>query len=162
MDEAEVVAYVESLGGVVALRPTAGSDAPEIAWGDTFFYYAPDGRIPRTGQPFATVVTKDYPGEPTSGLDRPGAFRVNVHAGTDAFRAHCGRDPRDAPSPDTVDHRAEDAVLPHPVYARLGWLCVVNPADRSSPTTRELLATAHRLARQRHDRRAGADAADAS
>jgi len=154
MDEDEVVAYVQSLGGVVAWRPTAGSDAPEIAWGDTFFVYAPDGGVAGAGQPFATIVTKDYPGEPPAGLDRPGAFRVNVHAGADAFRAHCGHGPRDAP-PDAVDHREEDVVLPHPVYARLGWLCVVNPADRSSAATRDLLATAHRLARQRHERRAG-------
>lgn len=43
-----------------------------------FLYYAPDGVVPN-GQPFATVVTKDYPGEPSSDLG-PGVFRVNIDA----------------------------------------------------------------------------------
>ncbi|PPK92279.1 hypothetical protein CLV92_11525 [Kineococcus xinjiangensis] len=138
-------------------RRAAGSGGrhPGDRLGDTFLYYSPDGRVPRAGQPFATAVTKDYPGEPASGLDRPGAFRVNVHAGAEAFEAHCGHGPREASPPDGVDHRHRDVVLPHPVYARLGWVCVVDPAERSAAATRELLTTAHRLAALRHRRRSG-------
>lgn len=54
----EISAYVESLGGVLTMRPAPGDGTPEVAWGDLFFYYAPDGVVPN-GQPFATVVTKD-------------------------------------------------------------------------------------------------------
>ncbi len=63
----EIRADVESLDGVLTLHPAPGDGTPEVAWGDLFFYYAPDGVVP-SAQPFATVVTKDYPGEPSSGL----------------------------------------------------------------------------------------------
>lgn len=63
----EVAVWVESLGEVMTLRPKPGDGSPEVAWGDLFFYYAPDGALP-PGQPFATIVTKDYPDEPAAGL----------------------------------------------------------------------------------------------
>jgi len=144
----EIRAYVESLDGVLTLAPAPGDGTPEIAWGDLFFYYAPDGEVPNT-QPFATVVTKDYPGEPSTGLDRPGAFRVNVAAGTAEFRRRTGLDAAAAAPGDTPD----DAVVAHPVYASLGWLCVVNPGERSAADLRDLLTTAHGLARARRERR---------
>ena len=74
----------------------------QIAWGDTFFYYAPDGVVPSATQPFATIVTKNYPGDETSRLDRPDVFRVNMAAGREEFIAHVVgllvmRTPRRAP-----------------------------------------------------------------
>src|SRR6476469_5279599 len=80
----EIIECVDAMGGVLILRPGPGDGSPEISWGDVFFYYAPDGVVPRT-QPFATIVTKDYPGDDRSRLDRPDAFRVTVFAGTEAF-----------------------------------------------------------------------------
>ena len=53
----DIITQVTGLGGVLTLRPEAGDGSPEISWGDVFFYYAPDGVVPRT-QPFATIVTK--------------------------------------------------------------------------------------------------------
>jgi len=141
--------FVEALGGVLTLRPGPGDGTPEIAWGDRFFYYAPDGVVP-PGQPFATIVTKDYPGEPSSGLDRPGAFRVNIHAGGEAFRRWTGHDPRAAPP---VDPAVRDAVIAHPVYGHLGWLAVIDPGPLTAAAVPELLRVAHAAARGRYERR---------
>ena len=107
--------------------------------------------MPRT-QPFATVVTKDYPGDESSRLDRPGAFRVNVAAGRDEYRRWTGADPREAARSD-VDPSTPDVVIPHPVYGSLGWLAVVDPGPRTEAALRDLLRTAHARARARHDRR---------
>ena len=148
----EVIAYVESLGGVLTLRPQPGDGSPEASWGDAFLYYAPDGVVP-SAQPFATVVTKDYPGDESSRLDRPGAFRVNVAAGRDEFRRWTGADPREA-APSGVDPSTPDVVIPHPVYGCLGWLAVVDPGPRTEDALLDLLRTAHARARARHDRRA--------
>ena len=141
----EVRAYVEGLGGVLTLAPAAGDGTPEVAWGDLFFYYAPDGVLP-TGQPFATVVTKDYPGEPSSGLDRPGAFRVNVGASSSEYASAAG-------AADGVDPTTRDVVQPHPTYAAQGWLCVVDPGPRAWTSLLALLASAHGRAKARGDRR---------
>lgn len=149
----EIIALLNDLDGVLTLRPGPGDGSPQISWGDAFFYYAPDGEVPTRTQPFATIVTKDYPGDEGSRLDRPGAFRVNFFAGKDAFSSWTGRQPRDAASGE-VDASVPDVVMAHPVYGQLGWLAVVNPGSRTEPAIRELLCAAHQLARSRHERRA--------
>lgn len=148
----EITAFLEELGGVLTLRPQPGDGSPEISWGDTFFYYAPDGAVPTATQPFATVVTKDYPEDRASRLDRPGVFRLNVAAGREAFVSWTGREPREAADPD-ADPSAADVVAAHPVYGGLGWLAVVDPGPRTGEAARELLRTAHGLARSRYRRR---------
>jgi hypothetical protein len=145
----EIIEHVEGLGGVLTLRPGPGDGSPEIAWGDAFFYYAPDGVVPKT-QPFATIVTKDYPDDTRSRLDRPDTFRVNVHAGTEAFTHWTGHSPRE---PAAGDPSVPDTLFAHPVYARQGWLAVVNPGPRTGATVRDLLRAAHDAAHTRYERR---------
>ena len=150
----EVIEFIESLGGVLTLRPRPGDGSPEVSWGDAFCYYAPDGVVPRT-QPFATIVTQDHPGDEGSRLDRPGAFRVNVAAGREEFRRWTGHDPRE-PATGGVDPSTPDVLVAHPVYGHLGWLAVVDPGPRTEEALRDLLRTAHGRARARHERRAEA------
>ena len=149
----EIIGFVAGLDGVLTMRPASGDGSPEISWGDTFFYYAPDGAIPATTQPFATIVTKNYPGDEASCLDRPGAFRVNISTGKEAFVRWTGHAPRE-PATTEVDASAADTVIAHPVYGTVGWLAVVNPGSRTEAVTRELLRSAYDLARSRYERRA--------
>ncbi|WNI20523.1 DUF6194 family protein [Streptomyces sp. ITFR-16] len=151
MTPEEIIVFVENLDGVLAVRPGPGDGSPEISWGDAFFFYAPDRVMPKATQPFATIVTKNQPGDEASRLDRPGAFRVNAAAGKEAFIRWTGHEPRE---PAEGDPGATDTVMAHPVYGSAGWLAVVNPGPRTDATVRELLRTAHRLARARHERRA--------
>ncbi|MDN5796052.1 MAG: DUF6194 family protein [Intrasporangium sp.] len=134
----QIIRFVESLGGVLTLRPSAGDGSPEIAWDDVFFHYAPDGVVPQ-GQPFATIVTKDYPQEPSSRLG-DGVFRVNLDAG----RGRQG--PADDPT-------VRDLVIPHPVYGRLGWVSIVAPGPRTTTELPVLLTDAHARARRHWERR---------
>jgi hypothetical protein len=149
----EIISFVDGLDGVLILRPGPGDGTPEIAWGDTFFYYSPSGVVPQTTQPFATIVTKDYPGDDTSELDDPEAFRVNVAAGKGAFVRWTGHSPKESVA-NTNDPSASDVVIAHPVYGSLSWLAVKNPAERTDETLRELLQNAYQLARSRYERRA--------
>ncbi|MFB8229881.1 DUF6194 family protein [Cellulosimicrobium sp. NPDC055967] len=149
MSMEQILDTVRSLDGVLVLSPGPGSEFPELAWGDHFFYHAPDGVIPH-GQPYGTVVTKDYPDDTTSRLDEEGRWRVNVHVGRDRFRELVGDDPRDGEPTET---RATDVVVPHPVYGALGWVCVVNPGERTTALVLDLLRAAHDDARARAARR---------
>ncbi|MFC4907357.1 DUF6194 family protein [Actinomadura gamaensis] len=153
----DIIAFVAGLDGVLTLRPGPGDGTPEIAWGDAFFYYSPDGVVPTTTQPFATVVTKNYPGDESSRLDRPGAFRVNIAVGRDEFVRRTGHDPRE-PAPEGTDLGASDTLIAHPVYASQGWLAVVNPGANTEADVRDLLRLAHGLARARYERRARTEA----
>ncbi|SEE68388.1 hypothetical protein SAMN04488554_2454 [Ruania alba] len=145
----QILSSVRTFEGVLELAPTAGSPYPELAWGDHFFYYAPDGTVPRREQPYATIVTKDYPDDTTSALDPPGRWRLNIHVGRRRFAELIGSEPADALA---VDASAADRILPHPVYGSLGWVCVVNP-EQTVPVIVPLLQHAHQDARERALRR---------
>lgn len=152
MTEEEIISFVTTLGGVLTMTPAPGDGSPEISWGDTFFYYSRDGETPAGPQPFATIVTKDYPDEERpAGLNRPDAFRVNIAAGKQAFIDWLGHAPTEPAG--EVDPSVTDTVMAHPVYGSLSWLAVVNPGPRTDTATRDLLRTAHHLARSRAQRR---------
>ncbi|MFK4104167.1 DUF6194 family protein [Streptomyces sp. NPDC019531] len=140
----QIIATVRGFDGALVVVPGPGGDFPEIAWGDAFFYCAPDGPMPRNTQPYGTIVTKNYPDDQASDLDRPGRWRVNVHVGRTALPGLVGRE---------HDLAAADVVLPHPVYGALGWICVVNPGERTAETVVRLLREAHEAARARAARR---------
>lgn len=146
----DIIEYVRGLGGVLTMRPGPGDGSPEISWGDTFFYYTGDGGAPSSPQPFATIVTKNYPGEESAQLDRPGAFRVNIAAGRTEFTHWTGHTPRETDSA-TVDYASPDEVLPHPAYGSAGWLAVVEPGHRTETAVRDLLRIAHDRARAQYE-----------
>ncbi|MBG6191322.1 hypothetical protein IWX64_002282 [Arthrobacter sp. CAN_A212] len=156
MEESEIIEIVSALPGVVSLTASAADGSPESAWGDTFFFYDPDGDTPDTHRfPFATIVGSNYKGfDEASNLDRPGVFRVNVAVGRSAFETLFGRSPKDA-AEHLSDHdvAASDVLFPHPNYASQAWVSVINPAQRTSAELRPLLELAHDLARNRYDPR---------
>lgn len=159
----DIITAVRDLPGVFVVAPVEGSDFPELVWGDSFFYYAPDGRMPRNAQPYATVVTKNYPGDIASDLDPPDRRRVNVHVDRETFRQLVGEEPRGGSrtrdgeevrgAARTWDHAATDTVTPHPVYGALGWISVVNPGSSTTETLVRVLRLAHEAARLRAERR---------
>jgi hypothetical protein len=149
MTREDLLELVAGWDDTLAVTPGPDSDAPEIAWGDTFFYYAPGGTVPAATQPFATIVTKDYPDDDTSRLDRPDVFRVNVQADRETTRSWTAGHPSDG----TEDPGELDRLFVHPVYGSLGWLAVLNPGPRTTDTTRQLLREAYEAARARYQRR---------
>jgi hypothetical protein len=48
---------------------------------------------------------------------------------------------------------ALDRVMPHPVYGRNHWVCVLNPSDATFHSVRPLLAEAYQIAVDRAGRR---------
>jgi hypothetical protein len=156
--ETEIIDYVSGLPGVVTFTASRDNSAPEAAWGDTFFYYDPEGNRPENQRlPFATVVIHDYAGWDTeSDLDRDGIFRVNVAIGRSGFESLLGHSPAEHATHHTeFDYTATDVVIPHPTYAAQGWVSILNPADRTSTELRKLLDEAHALASRRYARRRG-------
>lgn len=142
----EIVDIVSGFDGVLVVIPREGDGSPELAWGDAFFYFAPDGVMPERTQPYGTIVTRNYPDDEESRLDESGRFRVNINVGRDR-------------APQIVDEGARaadlDVFVPHPVYGATGWVSVVNPGESTSEETLALLRDAHDAARARASRRAG-------
>lgn len=153
MTEKDIIAFVTGLPGVAVLTAGPENGAPEVAWGDSFFYYDPDGDAPAARRlPFATIVVKDYPGFDTaSDLNRPGVFRLNIAAGRAEFTKTLGYPPEAHPEHHAaIDYTVTDRFLPHPVYAAQAWPAVLNPGPATAEQARALLRTAHARAVARH------------
>ena len=118
-----------------------------------FYFYGPEHKFP-----FATLMTNDD-NDNASALNRPGIFRLNIGVGKPTFRALIGAS---SPTPDAdnadtnaYDFTALDRLLPHPIYGRMFWVCVLNPSAATFATTvRPLLAEAYELVLGRRTRRA--------
>jgi hypothetical protein len=155
MDQAAITRFVTTtFEGVDAAVGSEEAGSPELAWGDTFFIYDPHRTLEGSKRfPFATIVTKDYGGfDNASKLDRPGVFRLNIgisketHASLfDASAEH--------------DYTTLDQLMPHPVYGRNHWVCVLNPSEATFETLKPLLQEAYERAVERY-RRWGQTAGD--
>ena len=144
MDMKKLIEKVTEFDGSLVVAPEAGSGYPELSWGDAYFYYAPNGRMPERTQPYGTIITKDYPDDAASGLDASRRFRVNIHVGQDRARSLVRAD---------ADSREVDVFHRHPLYGDAGWVCVIDPAEKTTDAVLALLRDAHEAARARAARR---------
>ena len=113
----------------------------------SLFFVQPEGNPHR--MPFATIVVSDKY-DPGSDLERRGFFRLNLGIGLAEYRARFGMPPafpKDGGVAETGhDYRAADTLMPHPIYAAMGWACIVQPTAATFEALKPLVAEAHRLA----------------
>jgi uncharacterized protein DUF6194 len=150
MNETEMSQYLtETLEGVDVVTVSDNS----------FFFYNPDSNIPPDHRfPFATLMTNDL-NDRFSNLDRPSVYRLNIGVSKQTFRALFGEPEFPADKSDSVlggyDYTALDQVMPHPVYGRMLWVCVLNPSKETFETkVRPLLTEAYGMAVNKYQRKA--------
>jgi hypothetical protein len=136
MNEASIIQYIiDTFEGIQTITST----------GDTFFFYDPDHKFP-----FVTLVTTDN-NDSASNLNRPSVFRLNIGISKQTYRSLFGSQTSPADASGVVDSgydfTALDQLLPHPVYGRMYWVCVLNPSAATfQAVVRPLLAEAYDLA----------------
>ncbi len=139
-----------------SITATFASVQPVDAWGDTFFFYNLD-RQRAAEIYFATLKSKDDEYDNTSNLNRPGVFRLNIGISKATYRTLFGAPPARADSDETVETRYDftvlDQLLPHPVYGRMLWVCVLNPSAATFQAVQPLLAEAYDLAVKKYAKR---------
>jgi hypothetical protein len=132
--------------------------------GNSFFFYNPDRNVPPDHRfPFVTLVTNNLYDQ-FSNLNRPSVFRLNIGIGKQTFRSlegspslPSGRESAAISGENSSDYdfTVLDQIMPHPVYGRMFWVCVLNPRKETFETNvRQLLAEAYDLAVSKHKRRA--------
>src|SRR4029078_5344547 len=99
-----------------------------------------------------------------SDLNRPSVFRLNIGIGKETFRSLFGKPslPAERDSAENgsenasgYDFTALDHVMPHPVYGRMYWVCVLNPSNETFETkVQPLLAEAYERAVGKYKRQA--------
>lgn len=125
----------------------------QMVGGDTFFFYRSERMMP-----LATLVTSDA-NDTASDLNRPGVFRLNIGVRKGTFEALFGPVPKGGSPYDAIegfDYTALDAVMPHPVYGRMHWVCVLSPSEGTfEARVKPLLAEAYGMAVRKGERRDG-------
>lgn len=122
---------------------------PVSAWAETSFFYNPGRRFPR-GIYFATLKDKDGDNDRASNLQREGVFRLNIGISKQTYRSLFGSQPARPSAGGVVDTGNDftvlDQLLPHPVYAWMSWVSVLNPSAATFETVKPLLLEAYDLA----------------
>jgi hypothetical protein len=147
MNEASITQYITT---------TFDGVHPVDAWGDTFFFYNPGRKLPDEIY-FATLKSNDDDYDNASDPNRPSVFRLNIGVSKGAYRSLFGAPPSrhdaDAAAGAGHDFTALDQLLPHPVYARQYWVCVLNPSAATFQALQPLLAEAYGLAVRKYAKR---------
>lgn len=121
---------------------------------NSFFFYNPDPANPDHMFPFATLMVNDV-NDDFSGLNRPGAYRLNMGVSKQTFKGlfgdHAGPSARNGDASDGAgghyDFTAFDRLMPHPVYGMMYWVCVLNPSAETFATrVQPLLREAYEMA----------------
>jgi hypothetical protein len=131
-----VAALTESFAGLVA----------KASWGETSLFYNPDRLLPN-GVYFATVKEHDGANDLASQLDRPGVFRVALGLPRARYEHLFGARPARPAKGGVVatdhDFTATDVLMPHPVYAWMGWVQVLSPSENTFTGMQPLFTEAY-------------------
>ncbi len=150
MDAASVRQYIaQAFAGVDVVDASGGS----------FFFYGPDHKFP-----FATLITSDEYDQ-ASNLSRSNVFRLNVGVSKQTFQSLFG--PGSTPSDEAgmrggYDFSALDRIMPHPLYGKMYWVCVLSPSAATFKKVQALLAEAYAMAVRKRARAGQADDAEPS
>ena len=134
-------------------------------WGETAYFYNPDEQL-KNGTYFATIKTRDGENDRASVLDRADVWRLSMGLPNKEYEDLFGAKPARPGKGETVtfakegvhDFMAIDEIMPHPVYAWMGWVAVNNPSPMRFDECIPLLNAAYKRAKQKFDQRIRAEA----
>ena len=124
-------------------------------WGEKAVFYNPDN-ILKKGVYVLTIKEKDGENDKASGLDRKDIFRVNLGLRKETFIKLFGIIPARPAAGKTVnmnyDFKNTDEILPHPVYAWMGWISILNPAEKTADTLIPFINEAYDFAKEKFEK----------
>jgi hypothetical protein len=126
------------------------------SWGEKGIFYNPNRALKR-GIYVLTIKDKDGEHDKGSNLNREGIFRVNIGLRKSTFINMFGIIPARPAAGDVVgmqyDFTALDTILPHPVYAWMGWISILNPSEQTFEQLKPLIQEAYKLAQEKFRKR---------
>lgn len=141
MNEAEITQYITDTFNDVKIT---------VHEGNSFFSYDPEQKFP-----FATLMTNDV-NDQASNLNRPSVFRLNIGVSRETYQSLFGPQPTFARDGGVIntghDFTALDQLMPHPIYAPMSWICVLNPNETTFETVKQLLAEAYEVDVKKHSK----------
>lgn len=103
-----------------------------------------------------TVKEKDGENDSSSKLNRENIYRVNLGVYRDTFREMLDIIPKTPGKGGIVDmdydFSATNQILPHPVYGWMGWICVLNPSEKTFEELKPLIQEAYEYAKRKYNK----------
>lgn len=124
---------------------------PLNSWGERSFFLNPGNKLKR-GTYFATIKNQDGEHDQASNLNREGIFRLNIGISKNAYLSLFHTLPK-RPNKGCViegnfNFQQINQILPHPIYAWMGWVCILNPDEKNFEQCKLLLEDAYNKALQ--------------
>ena len=142
------------LSRLLGLDPHLGR---EHYYGERAVFYNPRRAAP-LGVIVASVKDRDGPNDRRASLSRPDVYRLAFGLTRTTFAELFGDIPARPPKGGVValpehDLTALDQLMPHPVYAWMSWVQILNPTTARFDSLRDLLTSSLDLARDKWRRR---------
>ncbi|MDE7095144.1 MAG: hypothetical protein K2O23_01540 [Anaeroplasmataceae bacterium] len=126
------------------------------SWGEQGIFYNPNHTLKR-GIYVLTIKEKDGEHDEASKLNRGNIYRVNIGIRKETFVSLFGKTPNrplkgcivDLP----YDFTKTDELLPHPIYAWMSWICVLNPTEDTFERLIPLIQEAYTFAKEKYRKR---------
>ncbi|MBU6335663.1 MAG: hypothetical protein KGS47_14855 [Chloroflexi bacterium] len=138
---------------ISAIMGTYAGLVVKPAWGESSLFYNPAGALAH-GIYFMTVKQRDGAHDSASWLDRTGVFRVSFGLTTATYQRIFGARPPRSRRGQVVatghDFSAIDRLMPHPVYAWMGWVQVLSPTAETFGVLQPLITEAYHVATCRY------------
>ena len=126
------------------------------SWGEKGIFYNP-GHVLKRGVYILTIKEKDGDNDKSSDLDRTGIYRLNLGVRKETFSKLFGELPKRPKAGGIVEmdcnFSALDRLMPHPVYAWMGWLCVLNPSEETFEMLKAYIQEAYEYAKEKFAKR---------
>ncbi len=119
---------------------------PKASWGETSLFYNPDKLLPN-GVYFCTIKEKDGDNDKASNLNREGIYRLSIGISKESYGSLFGERP-ERPSKGCIIDTGHDftecnILMPHPIYAWMSWVQILNPSKPKFEEICGLIAEAH-------------------
>lgn len=119
---------------------------PKSSWGETSLFYNP-GKLLPNGVYFCTIKEKDGENDKASALDRDQVFRLAIGLPIETYISLFGAKPPRPAKGGIVstghDFTLLNELMPHPVYAWMGWVQVLSPTEETFDRILPLVKEAH-------------------
>ncbi|GAB5476089.1 MAG: DUF6194 family protein [Maribacter sp.] len=112
------------------------------AYRERSFFYNPDYSL-KKGIYFTTIKESDGPNDKASDLNRDNIYRISIGIGKNDYEKLFGPKPKRPAKGGVVDiafdFTQKGVLMPHPVYAWMGWVAFNNPTTKDLGTIEKLL-----------------------
>lgn len=126
------------------------------SWGERGIFYNPDYTLKR-GIYVLTVKEKDGKNDKASDLNRENTFRVNLGIRKKTFVELFSFIPKRPQAGGVVEmeynFKEYNEIIPHPVYAWMGWISILNPSKEAFEKLKPLIQEAYDLSLEKFNKK---------